>query len=94
VDEQRSTVSRRAFIAGTSLAAVGALTGSTAAWGAEARVVGVNPKTYKWPPPPYNYEEPLPVRLRRGQQVGLRRRGRPPRWRRRSLRCLRTNRSR
>jgi hypothetical protein len=27
------------------------------------RVVGVGPKTYKWPPPPYNYEEPLPVRF-------------------------------
>jgi hypothetical protein len=27
------------------------------------RVVGVGPKNYKWPPPPYNYEEPLPVRF-------------------------------
>jgi sugar lactone lactonase YvrE len=27
------------------------------------RVVGVNPKTYKWPPPPYDYAEPLPVRF-------------------------------
>lgn len=27
------------------------------------RVVGVNPATYKWPPPPYNYAQPLPVRF-------------------------------
>lgn len=27
------------------------------------RVVGVNPATYKWPPPPYNYAEPLPIRF-------------------------------
>lgn len=27
------------------------------------RVVGVDPATYKWPPPPYNYAEPLPIRF-------------------------------
>jgi hypothetical protein len=37
-----------------------ASTGSTAEL---VRVVGVGPKTYKWPPPPYTYEEPLPVRF-------------------------------
>jgi hypothetical protein len=31
--------------------------------GGLVRVVGVGPKTYKWPPRPYNYEEPLSVRF-------------------------------
>ena len=27
------------------------------------RVVGVDPATYRWPPPPYDYDTPLPIRF-------------------------------